>query len=565
MKKFLIIAIVTIAILAGGFVFINWNTRQNAITLLADLETETVRRDSLSSIVGATGVVRSIQDANLVWKVTGQVDQILPEVGDTVTTGDPLATITETSLPAYIILSQADLVKYEQELETLMTSSIREAEALKAVEDAENALQDAQHPEMAQAQALAAIAAAEADLDEAQTHLAIITNPVSQAAIDQAYANMLLAENKLNKTLDSIEKLERQRTKLGATRMPSDFRKEIAKGLNKGLQGLEFQRTQDQLAYDRAVNKYENLLEPPDPLDLAVAEAAVFAAQAQLDDAKLQYERIENGYSTADIAVLEAQLAEAQREYKRVKDVPPAEDIAVLEAKIAASQAAIAQTKIIAPFNGTITRIYNQPGDQVSPGMPAFRLDDLSTQLVDLNVSEIDINLVQPGQDVVLTFDAILAKEYHGNVVEVATVGTETQGVTSFKVTVELIDADEDVRPEMTAAVDIITSEVDDVLLVPNRAIRLLDGERVVYILTESPQKLADKLKGNTQGLPLFGVEGSPLNVIMPTPVTLGAASALYSEVRSGDLKEGDLVVLNPPIDDLIRTGVRDVGVAINP
>jgi len=565
MKKILIITSVVIAILVGAFVFINWNARQNATALLTGLETEAIRRDSLSSVVGATGTVRSNQSADLEWKVSGQVDQVQPAVGDLVAAGETLATISETSLPAYIILAQADLVKNEKELETLMTSSIKQAEALKAVEDAENALQDAFHPALAQAQAFAAVAAAEADLDAAQTQLAIITKSVSQNAIDQAYANMLLAENKLNKTLDSIEKLERDRTRMGATRMPPEFRKEILKGLNKGLEGLEFQRTQNQLAYDRAVSKYENLLEPPDPLDVAVAEAAVFAGQAQLDNARLQYKRIEDGYSSADIAVLEAELADAQREYEHVKDAPPIEDITVLEANIAASEAAIDQTKITAPFGGTITRVDTQSGDRVSPGTRAFRLDDISTMLVDIDVSEIDINLVQPGQSVVLTFDAILAKEYHGTVVEVASVGTEIQGVTSFRVTVELLDADDEVRPEMTSAVDIVTSEVDDVLLVPNRAIRLLDGERVIYILTESPKKLADELNRNSDGLPIFRAEQSPLNAIVPIPITLGASSALYSEVISGDLKEGDLVVLNPPTDGLSSSRVGGITVRIHP
>ena len=64
MKKILITSFVIIVILVGGFVFINWNARQNASTLLADLETETVRRDSLSSVVGATGTVRSNQSAD---------------------------------------------------------------------------------------------------------------------------------------------------------------------------------------------------------------------------------------------------------------------------------------------------------------------------------------------------------------------------------------------------------------------------------------------------------------------------------------------------------------------
>ena len=560
MKKIFIILTVIFVIVAGAFVFVNWSAKRNATAMLADLETEAVRRDSLSSMVSATGTVRSNQSAELVWKVSGQVDQILPRVGDEIATGETLATISKTSLPAYIILAQADLVNYQKELETLLKSSLQQAEALKAVEDAEKALQDALHPELTQAEALAAIASAEADLDDANTQLEITTKRPSQSAIDQSFANMLLAENKLSKTLESIEEIEWQRAKISSSQIPAVIRKDIVKALRKALEGLEFQRTQDQLAYNRSVSKYENLLKPADPLDVAVAEAAVFAAQAQLDRARLEYERIEDGFSPADIAVLQAQLADAQREYERVKDSPPAEDIAILEAKIRASQAAIDQTEITAPFNGTVTRIDIQPGDQVFPGTPAFRIDDISSLLVDINVTEIDVNLIQPGQNVLLTFDAVLAKEYHGTVVEVATVGTETQGVTNFKVTVKLLDADEDVRPEMTSAADIITSEVQDVLLVPNRAIRLLDGVRVIYILSDSAMKLSTAQ--NQFADALLKAEQSPLNAIVPVPISLGASSGLYSEVISGDLKEGDLVVLNPPTDALLSN--RSVGIAVD-
>jgi HlyD family secretion protein len=565
MRKFIISISIIIAIILGIFVFINWRARQNANTLLANLETEVIQRSSLSSVIGATGTVRSNQSAELAWKVSGQVDHILPSVGDEIAAGETLATISKTSLPAYIILAQADLVNYKKELDTLLNSPLQQAEALKAVEVAENALQDALHPELTQAEAFAAIANAESDLDKANTQLEIITKRPSQSAIDQSYANMLLAENKLNKTLESIEEIKWQQAKISSSQIPAEIRNDIKKALRKALEGLDFQRTQDQLAYNRSVNKYENLLKPPDPVDVAVAEAAVFAAQAQLDHARLEYERIEDGSSPADIAVLQARLADSQREYERVKDSPPAEDIAVLEAKIRASQAAIDQTEIKAPFHGTVTRIDSQPGDQVSPGAPAFRIDDISSLLVDVNVPEIDVNLIQTGQDVVVTFDGILAKEYHGTVVEVATVGTETQGLTSFEVTVKLLDADEDVRPEMTSAVDIITSEVDNVLLVPNQAIRLLDGERVIYVLTDSTKNLSAALNQFSGGLPVFKAEQSALNAIVPVPITLGASSALYSEVISGDLEEGDMVVLNPPIDDLLSNRSSGIAVEIQP
>src|SRR4030095_14837910 len=95
----------------------------------------------------------------------------------------------------------------------------------------------------------------------------------------------------------------------------------------------------------------------------------------------------------------------------------------------------------------------------------------------------VDINSVEIGQPVVLSFDAVLGKEYHGEIVEVAQTGTSVQGVVNFKITVEMIDADEDVKPGMTAAATITIQELQDVLLVPNRATRFVDGSRVVYLL----------------------------------------------------------------------------------
>ena len=102
---------------------------------------------------------------------------------------------------------------------------------------------------------------------------------------------------------------------------------------------------------------------------------------------------------------------------------------------------------------------------------------------MDVKVSEVDINNVTIGQPVSLTFDAILGKEYHGEVIEVTQAGTVDAGVVNFTVTVELTDADAMVKPGMTAAVNIVVEETKDVLLVQNRAVRLVDNLRVVYVL----------------------------------------------------------------------------------
>jgi HlyD family secretion protein len=141
---------------------------------------------------------------------------------------------------------------------------------------------------------------------------------------------------------------------------------------------------------------------------------------------------------------------------------------------------------------------------------------------VDVDISEVDINNIEIGQAAILSFDAILQKEYNGEVIEVSPVGDLSQGVVNFKVTIELTDADTTVRPGMTAAVNITVQEFQDALLIPNRAVRVVDGERIVYVLNE-------------------------MNVLEIVEVELGASSDNYSHVIGGDLKEGDKIVLNPP------------------
>ena len=223
-----------------------------------------------------------------------------------------------------------------------------------------------------------------------------------------------------------------------------------------------------------------------------------------------------------DLDLKKAELDEAQRTYDRLTTGNTAE-IEAAQARVEAAQATLNMARVISPFGGTVTESHVLPGDQVSAGATAFRVDDLSSLLVDVKISEVDINNITLGQPVTLTFDAVLGKEYHGEVLEVTQAGTVEEGVVNFTVTVELTDADSLVKPGMTAGVNIVVQELQDVLLVPNRAVRLVDGERVVYVLEN----------------------GQPVK----KEVRLGSSSDTQSIVAGGDITEGDLIILNPPAE----------------
>ena len=352
---------------------------------------------------------------------------------------------------------------------------------------------------------------AEADLVTAERALDDLLN--SSLAKSQAYQEMVMAQSALDDAEEELDSKNYDRA--------SPETLDIARA---NLVIAEDLVTQKEHLYDMVDSRSED-----DPI-----RAEVFA---QLSSAKKERNRqqanlnwllglpdqqeLDEAEAAVDIA--EARLADAEREWERLKSGPDPKDVAAAEARVDSIQSTLSLARLEAPFAGTITEVRSKEGDQVSLGTITFRVDDLSHLLVDLEVPEVDINRVEVGQEATLSFDAILGKEYTGEVTEVARVGTEGQNVVNFTVTIELLDVDEDVKPGMTAAVNIIVSKLEDVLLVPNRAVRLKEGQRVVYIQTDDGPQSVD--------------------------IKIGATSESYSEIIEGDLTAGDIIILNPPAD----------------
>jgi RND family efflux transporter MFP subunit len=175
------------------------------------------------------------------------------------------------------------------------------------------------------------------------------------------------------------------------------------------------------------------------------------------------------------------------------------------------------EANLTAPFDGTVTQVYATVGDQVtSTGTAAIRIDDISNYLIDISVSEMDISSVKVGQKATITFDAISNKTYNGEVIAVSQAGSVSQDSAYFTATVKVTDADSLVLPGMTATTNIISTEIDNALLVPTTAIQSSFNSKSVYVLRN----------------------GSFVSVT----VTTGSVSGTNTQVESNNLKEGDLV-----------------------
>lgn len=410
----LLIILLIIAIAVPAFLFMRGSNAGAA----TEFQTATLERGTLTATIGATGTVRAVQTAVLVWQAAGTVDTVNVKVGDNIPKDFVMAFLEKTSLPQSIIAAEADLADAQQALDDILSSDTARAEAVIALRDAEEAFVKAEN-----------------------------------------YLHYLQNSRRIPQT--SV------RTYLIRTRRGFEYRTKT-----KTFKG-------------------------PAPEDWIIeAENDLALKQAELDEAQRTYDRLTSG-NTAEIEAAQA--------------------------RVEAAQAALNMARVVSPFAGTVTESHSLSGDQVGAGATAFRVDNLSSLLVDVQVSEVDINNVSIGQPVSLTFDAILGKTYHGEVVEVTQAGTVDEGVVNFTVTVELTDADALVKPGMTAGVNIVVEELQDVLLVPNRAVRLVDGERVVYVL-EDGQSVRKEIR-------------------------LGSSSDTQSIVTSGDVAEGDQIILNPPVE----------------
>jgi len=102
-----------------------------------------------------------------------------------------------------------------------------------------------------------------------------------------------------------------------------------------------------------------------------------------------------------------------------------------------------------------------------------------------VQVDESDIAEIEAGQPANVRFDALGNRQFQGRVVSISPSGTTTQGVVGYQVGIELRNA-RGVRPGMTAAAEIVHSQRDDVLTVPNRAITRQGRDRTVTVQTPS-------------------------------------------------------------------------------
>ena len=199
------------------------------------------------------------------------------------------------------------------------------------------------------------------------------------------------------------------------------------------------------------------------------SRASVKATLVQLEQRKAQKSRQEELYkqgliSDQEMETTNSSYASALSSYNQAK------------ARLIQDEDALQKLKLVAPQDGTITYLTGEVGDLAQGGMfnpqVLIKLSDLSRMEVLVNVNENDITDVSLNDYALVEVDAYQDRKFKGVVKEVAYAASTSSGgsqqqVTNFQVKVQMLEVADGMRPGMSAAVDIITENREQVLTIP--------------------------------------------------------------------------------------------------
>jgi multidrug efflux pump subunit AcrA (membrane-fusion protein) len=342
--------------------------------------------------VVAEGRVVPNQSANLSFKTTGQVTEILITEGDEVEAGQIIARLDNSEqLQSAIANAEAELLNAQQARDALFdNANVSSAAALQAVADAREAVRSADR------------------------RINNLNAGTEDNDIDLAKADVAILKDQLDDAREDYKPYENK---------PEDDVKR-ATFLARFAQAEQL--------YDDAVRKLNNLQGTVSEIDMSIAEANLAVAQAQLLLAQQNYDEVASGPDPDDLAAADARIKAS-------------------ETGLAAAQAVLENIELAAPFSGKIVDLRMTVGEQVGPGVAVAVLADFSQWIIETDdLTEIEIPKVSIGQTVTIIPDALPDLELTGTVERISDVFEEKRGDITYTVRIILNQADERLRWGMT-------------------------------------------------------------------------------------------------------------------
>lgn len=288
--------------------------------------------------------------------------------------------------------------------------------------------------------------------------------------------------------------------------------------------------------------------------NFAKSKVSVTDAQRTLERNKELMKRQLIAQSELDAAQTAYDAAVAQLEVNRAQSA---------QAQAALNQALVDlnNTVIRSPVDGIVISRNIDVGQTVAASLQAPTLftiaNDLSKMEVHTNVDEADVGNVRERQEVTFTVDAFPARRFKGRVYQVRNAPAVVQNVVTYDAVVRIDNKELLLKPGMTANVQFLVNQRENVLTIPNMAIRFKppqDKDEAQELLRQEQRRTAPKpgarrtsrFGGRSGGRPGRSVRIYVLreSKAQPVDVELGITDGSKTEIRAGDISDNDMVIV---------------------
>ncbi|MCA9472822.1 MAG: efflux RND transporter periplasmic adaptor subunit [Nitrospira sp.] len=178
------------------------------------------------------------------------------------------------------------------------------------------------------------------------------------------------------------------------------------------------------------------------------------------------------------------------------------------------------------PISGTILEVLVQPGEIITSGTATvgggtvlMRVADLHHMVVVAKINEVGIARVKVGQRVNIRLDALLQEQFEGTVTHISTQGVKEENIVTYEVTITIDRPSPELRPMLTANIDIITESLNNVLTVPLESLKAEHGDDIVDIMENgqiTERKVRVAFRTASQAVIAEGLEEGD-EVVIPT------------------------------------------------
>ena len=437
------------------------------------------KRGELVQEVNVTGNIKPAQAVDLQFESSGRLASLNYKVGNKVNAGAIIASLDNQDLQASVTSARADYDKTVRNFNSLSDPSIFSALRVELQNSEANIEQVAKKGEgdLASKYSLAVSTIREA-MTEADTSSVVLeylrktylqTNYTWNTEIQNDQADATLRIQQVRALLPAIDQSNATIT--------AGMYGQIDAALPQILGACQSLRAAFNYLQEQVQGSLSLIFSSTDRASLNTEASAISTDLSSVASAiqGISDQKILNNKNNSDA---QAKLATAKASF------PTSDDILQKQAALFSAQSQLRKSTIIAPFAGTIGKVDVEVGQTVNSSTLIVSLVSSAKYQIEANITEVDIGKIAVGNPATLTLDAYGPQVVlNAKVLTIDTTATVVEGVTTYKTVFDFDGPiNQDIRPNMTANIDVQTAKKENVISIPQRAVITKNGQKIVRI-----------------------------------------------------------------------------------